>query len=340
MLDLTYETFAKNKIRIKRRINELKRKNSLLKYSNKWNKLNIEPLNLVIGAEDGSANHKKYKSIVFYAVNAMAVIYDENIKEYKCSDVDILNPYYDIENRLSLYRSILELKASLQVLDKVDLFLIDGSIFSDLVISRDFGKGLKQEEVDEVKDLLPLFEKDEGTTIKSKEIINELNWDSSQQIAFLEYLEYLSCLQKILARGHKKLIGISKTSMRSDLNEGIPDMAIYEEITKDSGYSKPTSNSLIWKKFPIYQDFFRSFVFTTCCTRLENNKGVLMAEFPREIPDNEVEDILSAIKSTSVMGYPYLLRKAHRDVVITNREMQKFAISLGIVEKTGREVLS
>jgi NurA-like 5'-3' nuclease len=143
-----------------------------------------------------------------------------------------------------------------------------------------------------------------------------------------------------LERGHDKLVGISKTSTRAELNEGIPDIAIFEEITSDTGYSKPTSDLFpLWKKFPIYHEFFKSFVFTTCYARLENKKGVLMVEFPKEVTEKEVAEALRAIRSTSVMGYPYPLMKAHKEVVITNREMQKLALSLGITEKTGREVL-
>ncbi|MDP6612720.1 MAG: DNA double-strand break repair nuclease NurA [Candidatus Hydrothermarchaeota archaeon] len=340
MLDTTYEVFAAKRRGIKRRIDELKRRDSLKKYAEHWRGLELKPLKRVIGAEDGSANHKKYKSIVFYAANALALIYDDGLEEYKCSDIDILYPYRDVENRLAIYRSILELKASLQALDKVDLFLIDGSIFTDLVTSRGVDKGLRQEDVKEVVELLPELEAAEGATIASKELACELNGNSMDKIVFLEYLEYLSCLQKLLEKGHDKLVGISKTSTRAEFNEGIPDMAIFEEITMDAGYSKPTSDLFpIWKKFPIYHEFFKNFVFTTCYARLEDRKGVLLVEFPREITEGEVEEALRAIGSTSVMGYPYLLRKAHREAVITNREMQKLALSLGIVEKTGREVL-
>jgi NurA-like 5'-3' nuclease len=339
MLDTTYEAFAAKRRKIKTRIDELKRRGSLNKYSDRWRISELKPLERIIGAEDGSANHKKYKSIVFYAANALALIYDGKLKGFKCADIDILYPYRDVENRLAIYRSILELKASLQALDKADLFLIDGSIFSDLVSNRGIETGLSREDVGEVLELLPELEAADGAAIASKELAGELK-GSMDKIIFLEYLEYLSCLQKLLERGHDKLVGISKTSSRAELDEGIPDIAIFEEITRDSGYSKPTSDSLVWKKFPIYEDFFRSFVFTTCYARLEDKKGVLMVEFPREILEEEVEEALRAIRSTSVMGYPYPLRKAHREVVITNREMQKFALSLGIVEKTGREVLS
>lgn len=339
MLDTTYEAFAARRQRIKRRIDELKLRGSLTKYSKRWHSLELEPLQRIIGAEDGSANHKKYKSIVFYAANALALVYDGKVKEYKCSDIDVLYPYRDIETRLGMYRSILELKASIQALDRVDLFLIDGSIFSDLV-SKKVETELNREEVEEVLELLPELESEDNLGIASKELAGELK-GSMEKIIFLEYLEYLSCLQKLLEKGHDKLVGVSKTSARAELNEGIPDIAVYEEITSDTGHSKPASDLFpLWKKFPLYEEFFRSFVFTTCYVRLENKKGVLLLEFPREVSEEEVVKTMRAVSSVSVMGYPYPLRKAHREVVITNREMQKFALSLGIIEKTGREVLS
>lgn len=338
MLDTTYETFAERRQAIRRRIEKLKTKGSLHRYREQWRVLESESMNRVIGAEDGSANHKKYKSIVLYAVNALALVCDGGIKEYKCSDIDILYPYRDVENRLAIYRSILELKASLQVLDEVELFLIDGSIFSDLVTSK-APEGLSKREVQEVVEFLPELEALSDATIASKELTGKVKGGNRlEKIVFLEYLEYLTALQRLLEHGHEKLVGISKTSSRSELGEGIPDMAVFEEITSQPGFSKPYSK-LLNKSFPVYEDFFRSFVFTTCYARFEERKGVLMVEFPREIREKEIREHLSAISATCVMGYPYPLRKAHRDVVITNRDMQRFVASLGIIEKTGREVL-
>ena len=64
-----------------------------------------------------------------------------------------------------------------------------------------------------------------------------------------------------------------------------------------------------------------------------------MLEVPREIDKSQLEELLERISYTSVDGYPYLLKKAHKDVVIRNSDMDRITGGLGIIEKTGREVL-
>jgi NurA-like 5'-3' nuclease len=338
VLDSTYETFARNRPLIRRKIAKLKAKERLDEYRKQWHSFSSEPEGCIVGAEDGSANYKKYKSLVFYAVNALALVFDEGVEEYKYSDVDLLYPYRKVDSRVSLYRAILEMKASLKAIDRADIFLIDGSIFSGLVTSK-ISEGLNKEERDEVMDLLSDLEKIDSP-IASKKISEKIKGDRRvEKIVFLEYLEYLSTMQMLIEKGHHKLIGISKTSSRAELREGMPDMAVYEEVTSISGFSKPLLTPMT-KSFPLYQEFFRNFVFTTCYARLEDRKGVLMVEFPREVGEKEIERLLGSIRLTSVMGYPYPLRRAHQKVVISGRDIQRFSAALGITEKTGREVLT
>ena len=64
-----------------------------------------------------------------------------------------------------------------------------------------------------------------------------------------------------------------------------------------------------------------------------------MVELPREIGEREIRELLSKLAGVSVDGYPYPLRKAHKLVVISARHMERFAASLGISARTGREVL-
>jgi NurA-like 5'-3' nuclease len=339
MLDITYETFARKRRSLKKQIDSLTYKEDLKKYGRYWRSIDFEGEKAVIGAEDGSINHKRYKSIVLYVVNATAVLYNNQIKEVKYSDIDILYPYKDIDERLSIYRSIFELKTSLQVIDEVELFLIDGSIFSDLIVPRNQGKWLGQEDRKEVMAFLPEIENSDEVEITSQKLARDLKGkDKFDKIAFLEYLEYLSCLEKLMEKGVNKLVGISKSSIRAEFKEGMPDMAIFEEVTSSSGYSQPFFKFLP-KRFPVYREFFKNFVFTTFYARLEDKKGVLMLETPREIGEEEIVKILSRLRSISVDGYPYLLRKAHKSVVIADKDMQRIASSLGIAAKTGREML-
>ncbi|MBU2560181.1 DNA double-strand break repair nuclease NurA [archaeon] len=344
MLNITYETFAKNQSRLKKRIQLLREEVGLKKYKKHWHPLDLKEKKAHIGAEDGSINHKKYKGLILYAINASAPVYNDKITDSHFSDIDILYPYREIKDRLDIYRTIFEFKASLRVIDDVDLFLVDGSLYSDLVAPRDLGTGLSKEEKKEVMEFLPEIEQSDEVEIVSKRLAGNIKGPNRfQKIAFLEYLEYISTLKRFIERGRDKVVGVSKTASTSSFEEGMPDIAVFDEVSKEPGFGFAMEREkILQKKFPIYGEFFTSFVpfFSYFYARLEKNRGVFMMEVPRDIDEKEIIDLLSKIRSTSVDGYPYLLRKAHKDVVITNRDIEKFANSLGISNMTGREALS
>jgi len=339
MLDLTYEVLAREKNRIQKEVTKLLDKSIVKQYQQSWNNHDFKQIPSVIGAEDGSINHKRYKNLVIYAVNAEALVYDTAIKSVSNADVGVLYPYYKIEERLQLYRALYELKTALIVIDTVDLFLLDGSIISDLNAFRTFTKGVTSKQREEVLAFLPLLEADERCAITSKELCLKLEPDGAREkIVFLEYLEYLVALEKLLSRGMDKLVGISKLSTRSRIGFGVPDLAIYEEATHKSGYSN-LATDVVTGRFPIYNEIFRSIVFTISSIRLEDGKDVYMLETPSEINDKQLVELLSKISYTSVDGYPYLLKKAHKDVVIRNSDIERIAVNLGVTSKTGREIL-
>jgi NurA-like 5'-3' nuclease len=344
MLNITYETFAKNRAALKKRIRLLREEKTLKKYEKHWHPIDLKEKKAHIGAEDGSINHKKYKSIVLYALNASAPVYNGKIKQSQFCDVDILYPYREIKDRLDIYRTIFEFKASLAVIDEVDLFLVDGSIYSDLVVPRNLGVALSKEEKSEIMEFLPEIEEEGVVEIASKRLAkNIIGPNRFQKIAFLEYLEYIATLKRFIEKGRDKVVGVSKTASASSFEEGMPDIAVFDEISKEPGFGfAKEREKILQKKFPIYGEFFSSYVpfFKYFYARLEKNKGVFMMEVPRDIGEKEIIDLLCKIRSTSVDGYPYLLRKAHKDVVITNRDIEKFVRSLGINDLTGREALS
>lgn len=187
------------------------------------------------------------------------------------------------------------------------------------------------------------LERVEGVEIASARFADALEGERKfEKIMFLEYLEFLSSLGRLLEKGIGKLVGISKLSTRSSFMENTPDIAVFEEISKKQGYSRPEYEPLtsqVMGKFPVYDELFKSLVFTTFYARFEDRKGVFLLEVPREIDEEEVLEILCRIKSTCVDGYPYFLTKAHKSVVITNKDVENIFTSLGIHAKTGREVL-
>ena len=87
-----------------------------------------------IAAGDGSFNKKKFLTTNFCAVGAESIIYDGEIK--KIDDSDIFNiPHVSfLDELLSNYMAIYELKCALRALRDydVDYYMIDGSILGDL----------------------------------------------------------------------------------------------------------------------------------------------------------------------------------------------------------------
>ena len=79
--------------------------------------------------------------------------------------------------------------------------------------------------------------------------------------------------------------------------------------------------------------------FTVFYVRLQDNKNVLKVEVPYKASISEVIDIIEKINVLSVQGYPYLLSKAHNDVVITDRNIKELLKIAKIYETTNREML-
>ena len=165
------------------------------------------------------------------------------------------------------------------------------------------------------------------------------------------YNLYLSSIEKLLVlkevlKKNKKIISISKTSSSNDLfHSNAPDIGILDQFTEKQGISE-----LIHKKvesstpvpFPVYDDFFNGLWFTIFYVRLKENKNVLKVEIPyyiKDKDDDEITEIIEIIKRDAAEGYPYLLNKAHNDVVITNKHVDELLKISRIYETTNREQL-
>ena len=158
----------------------------------------------------------------------------------------------------------------------------------------------------------------------------------------MESLEHLMALKQLL-QNKEKIIAISKTSTSNDIfHTNIPDIAILEMATKGEGFTKPyyrKVDSSVKHDFPIHNEFFTNLWFTIVFARLKDNKNVIKIELPYHADEKEIRNILSILKSNSTDGYPFLLKKAHNDVVIKNKDMARLSNILEFMEKTGREML-
>ncbi|MHA1505780.1 MAG: DNA double-strand break repair nuclease NurA [Candidatus Asgardarchaeia archaeon] len=368
MLDELLEKAASKREKILRTISKLELKvkeDDVKKY---WIEYEPEEYDYTnIGAEDGSFNTRRYKNFEIFAVCAEAISYVGGKMYFsKAADVDVMKPFLYVRDRVRFYMSILEKKTALESLrehgDTLDVFFLDGSLIGDIIRPTAYEKRPKKVIKEYVKEkYFPKVKRevDNGKTdtISSKELIDEIAYDDFLKgnmisaTIYLEYLENLYTLSRIMEFS-KKIVSVSKTARSNDYFEkyGVitPDIVLFEKYCKTPGYSIMKEKAIVdgshtsekYKRaFPILEDFFRGKRMTIFYARLEEDGPMLKFEVPARIDEDEVKRILSIAKSMSVKGYPYLLRKAHRDAIIRNRDMMTVIKVIRIIEKTGREFL-
>lgn len=315
------------------------------------------PDDFVIAAGDGSFNKKKFLTSNFCAIGAESIIYDGEIKKIDDSDIfEIANVSF-LDELLSNYMSIYEIKCALRAIKEydVDYYMFDGSILGDL--QNAFPRGAKlpaklKENLDD--SLLQEFErrlsqKNFGLVfpdlIKSLKLMDLPKQDDFNKTE--EYNLHLASVEKIillkeLLQYRKKIISISKTSSDNELfHWNIPDIAFLDKFTKKQGMSIIKYRRVFERaSFPYFNDFFKGLTFTVFYIRLQDNKNVLKVELPYKASKDDVFELIKKINVLSVQGYPYLLNKAHNDVVITDRNIKELLKIAKIYETTNREVMS
>ena len=161
-------------------------------------------------------------------------------------------------------------------------------------------------------------------------------------ITYFESIETLIVLKHFLDKG-KKIIAISKTSTSTDVfHANVPDMAILDRFTNSQGYTKPVYkkvNNEVKHDFAVFNNSFRKLWFTIFFARLEDNKNIIKIELPYYANDREIQRVLGVIKENSTDGYPFLLKRAHRDVVIKNTDINNLSNIIEVMDKSGREML-
>ncbi len=320
---------------------------------NYWENIYFNDSNedFIIAAGDGSFNKKKFLTFNFCAVSAESVIYEDKLKIVDDSDIFEIKHISFLDELLSNYMSVYELKCALKTIQEynVDYYMLDGSILGDLqnpvprVVEQP--KNLKNNINESLLNLFELKLKNHSDGLVCLDVrkimFPDIKDEKEDYNLHLASIEKLILLQKIL-QNNKKLISISKTSADNELcNWNIPDIAFLDKFTNEPGisriyYKNVSKNSY----FPFFADFFKKLDFTIFYVRLEKNKNVLKVELPYKATKDEVVEIVEKIKKLSVQGYPYLLNKAHNDVVITDRNIKELLRIAKIYETTNREVMS
>ena len=352
MLNSLYIKAASKKGSIKEIIPELEG-NSIV--SDNWSEKNITSSDdeFSIGAGDGSFNKKKFLGFNFYAVAAESLIFDGQLKTIEQSDIDRF-PYLSyLDEFLSNYMSIFELKCCLSSLEEynVDYYLIDGSIYGDL--QNPFPKGVetsakaKKELISAtLNDFEEMVKNPSDKSVYSPKLFNKYfkiyQEHKYHYTLYLTTIERLVVLKEIL-KNSRKMIAISKSSSNNDIfHSNMPDIAIFDKYTQKEGISKVIRKKVskdINTTFPVFDEFFKDLKFTIFYLRLADYKNVLKVELPYEASMAEIEEIASKLKKFSTNGYPYLLKKAHNDVVISDKNIKELINIAKVREKSGREML-
>ena len=310
-----------------------------------------------IAAGDGSFNKKQFLTTNFCAVGAESIMYDGEIKKIDDCDIFDISHVSFLDELLGNYMAIYELKCALRTLREydIDYYMFDGSLLGDL--DNAFPRGAKlpskiKDNLDDsllaefrsrlkvrkygllfpdIRDNMKLFDLPRE---EDSNILNETN-------LHLASIEKIILLYELL-QYRKRIISISKTSADNDLfHWNIPDIAFLDKFTKKQGMTVIKKRKVNkYAAFPFFNDFFKSLTFTVFYVRLQDNKNVLKVELPYDASKEEVFEIMRKINVLSVQGYPYLLNKAHNDVVITNRNMKELMKIAKIYETTNREVMS
>lgn len=359
MLDSLYTEAIKKKNSINDNVEDIFDKT--LDVDTRWNSEKIIPCDndYVLAAGDGSFNKKKFLGFNFYAVGAESLIHtphdDPRLRTIDSVELDIMPKQSFMDDRLRNMMSIFEIKTAIKTFKRfdVDYYMVDGSILGDLIrpipLDKDTPSMISKDMLEKIHETV----KNEVTqpdlkisSLKFKEEFEELFDDSkSKERALISYLENLERLiaMKMLLTSREKIIAVSKTSTSNDIfHANVPDMAIFDKMTRNEGYSKPYRkkvNSEVKRDFPLFNNHFRSMWFTIVFARLEKNRNIIKIELPYHATDDEVKDILRIIKSNSTEGYPFLLKRAHNDVVIRHKDIESLSQIIEFLDRSGREML-
>lgn len=301
-------------------------------------------------------------------------------KESTSADINTISTIYNnrIDRLLSLQMNIFELKSTIDTLRKhpdINYMLMDGSIRGSLMSFRllqyynipqkitrlfpEYYKVIEDEISKEDMSIEITTEKLKGKISQEcKELIEIENIDYVYKdnemniLMYLESIEQLLCIYYLLNKFKEKIVCISKTSTTKSLfNEFIPDSAVIEYICNESGFTHPRlqeSNNIIREingnkvtiDYPVRNRELSDNVFTTSFVKLEDKSNVLKIELPRRIDEETLVKVLSDLESISVEGYPHILKKAHDEVKIESKFMNRIQRNIGIYDKTGRDMLN
>jgi NurA-like 5'-3' nuclease len=244
-------------------------------------------------------------------------------KEKECDVVAIDGSYNFLKFKSFVFYAISAIAISYENKKlRVEDFYFDVSIFPNFF--HEIEEILKVKMLEKELEFANKFDK---TTILDGSLSSFYNFKPSflnyakNEIAEKSYNEWKR-MKEIIKEISKKEALVFSIAKNFSINENVLSLG-YENLK--SGYSEIFEEkgdlNFIYFYFKLND---KSQVFK--CVTFEKNR-------------ERVEEILSILKSLEINGYPYILKKAHYEAKIGNKEMESMAKILGIVEKTEREIL-
>ncbi|MBW9223787.1 DNA double-strand break repair nuclease NurA [Methanothermococcus sp. SCGC AD-155-E23] len=321
------------------------------------------------GGGDGSFNRIDYINLCLYLVGSVS--YTNKVGERLEDSISfwepgIVLPYRYVEYRLKLYMINMELKTALWNLENrdIDYYLFDGSLYSLIIQTHTYGgriNGEIKEDYGEILDYYRNYKKEIKDEIYQDLADNRLtpvtstvrNAEDEKLRIILEQVEYIVLLREIVEKYRDKFIGVSKTSKMSiyfkryndngnSLFKTLPDIGIFSSA-EGTGYSKPINladrkevdyniyySIHYLKRFHLHiPELYYQFV------RLDSKGGVLNITSFKKLE----EKFFANLKDISVGGYPYILRRSHEDVKISDKDMEICARLLKLYDSRDRDMV-
>ncbi len=330
------------------------------KIDKKWLEL-PNPIKCKAYGVDGSKGCEKFSGVIVYAISSVAV--GDDIVELH--DVTTLKPYKHVEDRIRLHMSLLELRTGAMIED-ADLILLDGTLSGFMMRLPVYVEKKNLENFYEIENLLKDFlellelwwheiERDTKAGRGRRETllsrsnyfnriersyrINDERGDKENLVVFLEYIEYLHALNKLLERD---VVSVAKTFYTNELVNayGLTDTPVLEMLAlKQFGEEKAaympfkrrdldtldSETSLyrfVLKEFKNIRDLTRS--INAAFVRFVDYGNIYLIESNKKIDD----ELMGMLLSLEAGGYLLPLIYAHRYAEIKKKELKKIITNL------------
>jgi len=278
---------------------------------------------------------------------------DINLSVIKRSD--LVDDYFRMLMFLSELKAVLRLSEK----EKPSVIILDGTLSSrfitffpktDWFSNEDFEGKIAQisgEFIPEIKDNLmkeDITSFSEQIKQKVSERLEEILGEKGRRRDVLEaafsklaYFEYLLLLHRLFygLDWNPVVIGVAKTSHLTEIfNRSMPDIRIFHQFIKETGYSEPVYVDLEQKKWEFSEVFeylekdiaveLKDISIKYFYGKYDRGRTISLIEVyenPQLTEDVTPERILDILNYYSVIGYPFLLKKADNEVRITNKDM-------------------